>query len=180
MVELIEICDASAPELAELTALYERAFPEEERRLTPDLLSMIGSVEAMHLNKIMYDGSLAGMLIFWRLGDFSYIEHFAVFEHLRGSGIGAAAVKRAREILGDDVILEAELPTDNFSRRRIGFYSRCGFEPVIKDYVQPDYRSLDDACPLWILSCTTAPEPAVRRWTETLKNKVYRDFVLNH
>ena len=40
----------------------------------------------------------------------------------------------------DPVVLEVEMPTEEMSRRRIGFYERLGFVLDCHVYFQPPYR----------------------------------------
>ena len=57
----------------------------------------------------------------------TYGEHFAVDPDERGGGYGGKALRLLCEELQTPVVLEVELPFDEMSRRRIGFYQRSGF-----------------------------------------------------
>ena len=46
----------------------------------------------------------------------------------RNGGIGAEAMKQFLAFCGTPVVLEVEMPADEMSKRRIGFYERLGFK----------------------------------------------------
>ena len=63
---------------------------------------------------------------------------------MRNGGIGSKAFKAYLEQLDKPVVLEVEMPTDEMSRRRIGFYERLGLKLDTHTYFQPPYRKGDD------------------------------------
>lgn len=130
-------------ELSRVKRLYMNSFPESERRPWDDLVSRASDPGArLNLAVIRHMNHFAGMLTWWRLGDgLRYVEHFAVEPSLRGSGIGAGAITGFVDMEETPVILEVEpADLDDMARRRIRFYSRCGFRahPDFV-YVQPPY-----------------------------------------
>lgn len=130
-------------ELSRVKRLYMNSFPESERRPWDDLVSRASDPGArLNLAVISHKNHFAGMLTWWRLGDgLRYVEHFAVEPSLRGSGIGAGAITDFVAMEKTPVILEVEpADLDEMARRRIRFYSRCGFvaHPGFS-YVQPPY-----------------------------------------
>ena len=69
------------------------------------------------LNKKIYEilfcsieGKVAGIMAFWHLEEFVFVEHFAVDEGLRGQGIGSKMLDFIKSNLKTFVILEVELP----------------------------------------------------------------------
>ena len=70
----------------------------------------------------------------------TYVEHFAIDPAARNGGIGAEAMKQFLVFCGTPVVLEVEMPTDEMSKRRIGFYERLGFKLDNQVYHQPPYR----------------------------------------
>lgn len=130
-------------ELSRIKRLYVNSFPESERRPWDDLVSRASdSCARLNLAVISHKNHFAGMLTWWRLDDaLRYVEHFAVEPSLRGSGIGAGAISGFVAMEETPVILEVEpADLDDMARRRIRFYSRCGFvaHPGFS-YVQPPY-----------------------------------------
>ncbi len=71
---------------------------------------------------------------------YTYVEHFAIDPAARNGGIGAEAMKQFLVFCGTPVVLEVEMPTDEMSKRRIGFYERLGFKLDNQVYHQPPYR----------------------------------------
>ena len=74
------------------------------------------------------------------LDGYTYVEHFAIDPAARNGGIGAEAMKQFLVFCGTPVVLEVEMPTDEMSKRRIGFYERLGFKLDNQVYHQPPYR----------------------------------------
>ena len=72
----------------------------------------------------------------WRFSGFSFLEHFAVWENLRGSGLGSEMLKEIADMF-DPLILETEKDMDDFSARRHAFYIRNGFSDCGISYMQP-------------------------------------------
>lgn len=116
-------------DLGRIEALYERAFPENERRpLGPIIADESGTAQCL----AFYDeDGFAGLacVLCWR--DIDHLIYFAVEEEKRGRGYGAQILnglfKEGRRLIAD---LEADDPerADNEMRlRRLAFYRRCGF-----------------------------------------------------
>ncbi len=170
----LEHCTKLVPdEWLLLSELYETAFPPEERRTTDKLLYMIENTAEMVFNKILCEGELAGLQIYWNFGEFCYLEHFAVFEHMRGRGIGFEVLQLLRTSLDKPLVLEVEPDEGGITKRRVEFYRRCGFEVVDKNYIQPRYDAPGDAIPLWIMATAKGNYPL---WIETIKKNAYYKF----
>lgn len=145
-----------------LLKLYEDAFPPEERR--PREL-MLPDDPAFNF----YAVGDAGLMTVWAFDGFKYIEHFAVYEHMRGSGIGSEVLSALPGV----VVLEVEpAESGEMARRRIEFYRRNGFELLDVDYVQPPYAAGLDAVPLRLMVRGELPCP-VEDVVRTLHSRVY-------
>lgn len=107
----------------------------------------------------------------WRFDDFGYIEHFAVNPIYRNGGIGSMVLQEAVKMLGYPVCLEVELPEDEISKRRIGFYERNGF--VLNDYpyIQPALAKGQNPIPLRVM--TSGSKVSEDRY-EKMKTLLYR------
>lgn len=128
-------------EFSELLELYIDAFPPEERRPVD---KMPPADPAFNF----YAVGDAGLLTAWEFPDFTYVEHFAVYPHMRGSGIGSEALAA----LNGTVVLEVEPPeTGEMARRRIAFYERNGFRLLDVDYLQPPYSPGLPSVPLRLM-----------------------------
>ena len=88
MMQLIRITDSDDAFLKRLISLYEESFPLEERRPVEQLKRLIKSADSMHFNAVVLDGELCGLFVFWDFETFYYLEHFAIYPHLRNKKIG--------------------------------------------------------------------------------------------
>ena len=113
--------DFSDPALDLIERTYTESFPEVERRD----FSLVRNV---------------GFITGWLFDGYTYVEHFAIDPAARNGGIGAEAMKQFLVFCGTPVVLEVEMPTDEMSKRRIGFYERLGFKLDNQVYHQPPYR----------------------------------------
>lgn len=136
-------------ETERLREIYLTSFPEEERRDWSDIMTN----EQPHLVTIRVDGEATGLLTWWDLDDFVYIEHFAVHPDQRGQGIGQEVLEQFDEIAGDrPIVLEAEPESkSNQAQQRLDFYKRNGFEILHKHYIQPPYHHDLPSVPLYLL-----------------------------
>ncbi len=123
----------------EAWSLYVAAFPEDERRdLDYQILTM--QQPAYHF-EVYVDGEVfVGFMGWWDFDDVRYLEHFATSEKLRGGGLGRKILEDFTTQSDKPMLLEVELPEDELTRRRVGFYERLGFVLNKHAYVQPPYR----------------------------------------
>lgn len=141
----------SSPHAEKACRLYESAFPECERRPTEAWLRLMDDEPAFHAMLIGTESIFAGILTYWEMPGFVYVEHFAVVPEARGGGIGQYMMQQFRQAF-PRVVLEAEPPTDELTQRRIAFYRRCGFEMSERPYLQPPYRWGEQPVPLVLMS----------------------------
>lgn len=142
---------ASEESFERIFKLLCECFPEDEYRPKSGQKALFNKKEyAVYLG--FADGCFAGFLAVWTFDRFSFIEHFAVAENLRGKGIGAKMLAALFEIIDGQIYLEVEPPEDETKRRRIAFYERNGFRLTPYSYNQPPF-SLDRAeVPLLVMS----------------------------
>ena len=143
-INLRRVEDINAPETKLVKKTYEDSFPANERRDYELVLNLIANEPHFSLTTLIRDEQYAGFITGWDFGDFTYLEHFAIDESMRNGGIGSKAFKAYLEQLDKPVVLEVEMPTDEMSRRRIGFYERLGLTLDTHTYFQPPYRKGDD------------------------------------
>ena len=97
------------------------------------------------------DGAAIGFMCVWNLSEFSFLEHFVIFQKFRGKGYGGIAfdiLKNQCQLL----VLECEPPEDPIKKRRVGFYERHGMIMNDNEYYQPSYRKDGEGCPLKLMS----------------------------
>ena len=135
--ELVRL-SASSPELPAVLALYESAFPANERREPEEIIGSEGGPG--ELLAVKCGGELAGMLAVLTYRDITHILYFAVMPEMRDRGIGAAALAALRSrypgqrIIADPERPEPYRPNIEQRLRRLAFYERCGYYPTEVKY----------------------------------------------
>lgn len=165
-----------AEELGRVKKLYMEAFPPEERRDWAELESMLrGEKSGANLLVVRRYGRWSGFITWWRVGGMRYVEHFAIDSSLRGSGIGAEAIRRFTTCDPEPVVLEVEpAGTGDMARRRIAFYERCGFEshPDLY-YFQPPYSPCLEGLELMLMTSGDIPPRGLQAVAKDLIRCVY-------
>ena len=155
-------------------ALMQTAFPIQERRDAEVQREYTNQKPCFHCHIILKEDTPIGLLTLWTLEDFHYIEHFAILEPYRNKGYGQLVLLLLKEKIKGMIILEAEEPTDDITRRRIGFYQRQGF--VLQDvpYQQPPYRKGDEWFPMKLMTLNAKDfNSRFKRVRDTIYQEVY-------
>ena len=117
----------------------------------------------------------AGFLAVWEFESFTYIEHFAVDPALRNSGTGSAMLQELVRKYQKQICLEVELPEDELTRRRIGFYERNGFVFNEYPYIQPPISKGKSPVPLRIMTYGSAiTQDTFEEMKRVLYQRVYK------
>lgn len=141
MLQLINQSD-----FPEIYRIMQASFPDDEYRPYEEQLALFQEPEY----RIYYVS--AGFLAVWEFESFTYIEHFAVDPDLRNSGTGSAMLQELVKKYQRPICLEVELPEDELTRRRIGFYERNGFVFNEYPYIQPPISQGKSPVPLRIMT----------------------------
>lgn len=118
----------------------------------------------------------------WRFSDFSFLEHFAVSEHLRGNGLGGAMLKEITDMF-DPLILETERDMDDFSARRHAFYIRNGFSDCGVEYFQPQLNKIckNERVALTLMASSSInAHQAVKKVFECVYDIDYDKYIINN
>ena len=126
------------------------SFPTEERR-DDELQRQVMSHPDYRLQAIMDGDEPVGVVGYFDTPNFIYFENFCVEPDKRNSGYGSQTLKLLTSC-GKTFILEAELPTNELTRRRVAFYKRNGMVENPYAHIQPHYRKTDFDLPLIVLS----------------------------
>ncbi|WP_288353425.1 GNAT family N-acetyltransferase [uncultured Bacteroides sp.] len=135
--------------------LWHESFPESERREDEPQRDNVDHNDAFTCYLIAEDTLQIGFITVWTLEGFSYVEHLATSPLVRNKGYGRKIMEELRNQFPKLLLLEVEKPVDEMSRRRIGFYQRCGFRLCEKDYVQPPYRKGGESLPMFLMYAGT-------------------------
>lgn len=175
-MEFIEIKSHNDNHFEKLLALYQDAFPENQRRTQDDFKKLIESENALfHCNAVILNGSFVGFFNYWKFETFIFAEHFAIEESVRGNKIGEKVMKMIQSNANLPLVFEVELPDDEINARRIEFYLRLGYEIIPIDYLQPPYNKNGFWQPLHLM---TDELQLVVKGFEQVKNIIYK-FIYN-
>lgn len=152
MIESIKIYGANDPLMNKVKHTYKSSFPPEERRKFAEVEKLLTENRLLTIEAFFKDGEYAGFITSWQLDGFIYVEHFAIEENLRNRTIGENVLKHFLAAKQVPVVLEVELPEDEMSRRRIGFYERIGFVLEPRSYGHPPYREGVDGLQLYVMA----------------------------
>lgn len=130
----------SDPLLDQVEKTYNSSFPESERRSFGLVRDLVKAEPRFVVYALLKEDVYVGFITAWLFDKFTYVEHFAIDESARNGGLGADAMKQFLASCGTPVVLEVEMPDDEMSKRRVGFYERLGFVLDHHPYRQPPYR----------------------------------------
>ncbi|GHA64838.1 GNAT family N-acetyltransferase [Pontibacter akesuensis] len=162
-MEHIRLTDASHRLFEKAWALYEQAFPLEERRPLPWQAEVMAHVD-YHFELILQNEELVGILLWWGFEDVRFLEHFATAPALRGKGYGSRMLLDFLNRDARPVLLEVEPPESEVNRRRITFYEQTGFCLNQHFYQQPPYHQGQQPLTLLLMSY---PNPITAEETAT-------------
>ena len=148
--------------MREVSQADERRKKEWQQKLLDE--------EKYELLGVRNEGGLLAFLAVWEFAEFVFIEHFAVSEKARNSGIGGKMLEELARQKAGKVVLEVELPEDSLKKRRIGFYERHGFTFNEYPYIQPPMGEDRHEIPLRIMS---APEPLSEDEFQSVRTELY-------
>lgn len=155
--------------------ILAESFPETELRAKEDQLALLQK-EQYRLYAVKDETErIGGVIAAWELlDDCLYIEHFAVSPNKRNHGFGGDMLDLFVKDQQKNVVLEVELPEDDLTRRRIGFYQRHGFVWNDYPYMQPPMRKGQQPLPLRLMTKTKALDSKTyERYRSSIHQMVY-------
>ena len=154
MIRLQRITTADADWYRFMEELMVQSFPPEEYRPLEQLRLYTDTKPAFYNNIVLEsDDTPVGFFTYWDFGTFCYGEHFAIDPARRNGGQGKRALEElCRQVYPRPIVLEVEMPVEEMSRRRIGFYQRQGFTLWDKPYQQPPYKPGDGFLPMRLMA----------------------------
>ncbi len=166
MLKILEISD-----FGQMYRLMEASFPPDEHR--PYAAQKALFDDPAYRVYAHYDDAhtLLAFLAVWELGNFAFIEHFAVKPECRNSGLGSRLLRKLASLLNKPLCLEAELPEHDLAKRRIAFYQRSHFCQNPYPYEQPALAPDQNPVPLCVM---TFPAPITQPEFVNLQNTLYQ------
>lgn len=156
--------------------LLHESFPEEERRDDDMQRYNTDNNPLFTTYLITDDAEYIGLITLWRLSEFLYVEHLATSPSVRNKGYGKMIMQALLNNFPDSkIVLEVELPEDELSKRRIGFYERNGFILCEKPYMQPPYRKSGSPIPMHIMFSGT---DSIDGMFDTITSEIYKNVYL--
>lgn len=116
--------------------LYKISFPEHEQRERLSQENILKD-KAYHFDLIYDEDTFVGIILYWEIGGYFYIEHFCILPEMRNKHYGERTLDLLKE---RGLILEIDPPVDDISIRRKGFYERCGFVKNQYSHIYPPYH----------------------------------------
>ncbi|WP_341480891.1 GNAT family N-acetyltransferase [Lawsonibacter celer] len=92
-----------------------------------------------HFTLVCDEGVFVGLVLYWEWETNIYIEHLCTLPEVRNKGYGRRVLSMLEEA-HKTLILEIDPPVDELSRRRKGFYERCGFAENPYEHIHPPYH----------------------------------------
>jgi ribosomal protein S18 acetylase RimI-like enzyme len=178
----------SQSDFSEIYRIMQASFSDDEYRPYDEQLALFEKPEyriyymsAIEMERVSNHSTgnstmhAAGFLAVWEFESFTYIEHFAVDPVLRNSGTGSAMLQELVRKYQKQICLEVELPEDELTRRRIGFYERNGFVFNEYPYIQPPISKGKSPVPLRIMTYGSAiTQDTFEEMKRVLYQRVYK------
>ena len=149
-MDFIRITDKNNKDFHKAWELYENSFPIHERRTLETHKKALDN-ENFYCTYVMEDDTFIGILFYWKLNNYIYVEHFAISPELRNHGFGTKVLNEFTSN-NDNIILEIDPLEDEVSIKRYHFYKNIGFKLHDFDHIQLPYRKDYEGYVLRILS----------------------------
>ena len=200
IIRLHPIKNQASPYWDSLVRIYRESFPIDEQRPITSIFHLLTEEPRYTMHDIIDDNDAAelqavgqkptansqglkansqkllGLLTTWHFETFVYIEHFAIDPALRSQGYGTEALKTFISKQEKPIILEAEPPTDDITRRRIGFYQRNGLTLYDFPYIQPAYTPESKPVELRLMGTLNTNVTPLTLISSTLYRTVYKSI----
>lgn len=166
-----------ANEFEQVYRIMEASFPPDEHRPYEEQQELLDNSNYQIYVAKETDNSLEiqGFMAVWRFDGLGFIEHFAVDNKYRNSGLGSRMLQEINEHLTGRICLEVELPDNEISKRRIAFYQRNGLYYNDYPYIQPAISKGRNPIPLRIMtSGGEVTEAEYERIRDILYREVYK------
>lgn len=173
----MKLTELEVKDFWQIYELMKVSFIKEEIRTYENGLEQLNKEEYRILISRNSQDVIAGFIAEWNFRSFVFLEHFAVRENMRGTGIGSEILKAYLKKTSKPVVIEVEDNKTEIDRRRIDFYQRRGFFLSEFGYLQPVLRGdANKKIPLRIMSYPEAlSAERYRQFKKTVFEKIYKE-----
>lgn len=173
MIELIDIRKLAGEQQTIARAIYEEAFPPQEKRPWELHERLVATHSAYSFQVALAAGEIIGIVVAWQLADHLYLDYLATNTASRNKGYGRTIMTALLETCKDmPVVLEVEIPDNELAVRRVGFYERLGFHLIDFPYFMPDFTNPEACFPMRLM---TYPEPLSQSEAPALMEEIHRE-----
>lgn len=172
MISIKRITTKDSQHYNYMEELLTASFPIEEYRDLAVLRAYTDALPIFHCHIILHANTPIGLVTYWDLDSFYYIEHLAIDPNQRNGGYGRKLLNYLSEFLKKPIVLEVEYPTEEMAKRRINFYQREGYTLWEKEYFQPPYRVGQSNLPMYLM---VQGELNPQTDFDMVRTKIYRE-----
>ena len=138
------------PNWDQVWKIYQMNFPKGERRRIIDQTRTLDD-KRYYCMAILKKDLVCGILFYWMLEDFCFVEHLAIDDQVKGRGLGSSILENLKDLPGR-LVLEIDPPTDPIAIRRKAFYERAGFVLNPHEHLNLPLRIGYEALPLRVMT----------------------------
>lgn len=182
-MRVTDIKSTSSPLFASAWEIYSYSFPACERRSLEAQRKALEEQPECSMEVFTHDDNAdkaTGLMICWSFDDSIYLENFAVSKNERNNGAGGRMLDSFIERNAHRrIILDIDMPVDDISCRRLGFYRRHGFVAnTQRRHIQPNLSDRNaEGFELLLLSHgSELNDDEYRLFRERFENRIYKDF----
>ena len=161
----------SSDRFDEVFSIMQKSFPIDEMRPYREQKELLSNSK-YKIFVAFEDGKIIAFAATWQFDDLLFLEHLATDPTMRGQGIGAKMLDFLTADKTKMICLEAEPPTSEITRRRIGFYNRNGFYLNEYPYIQPPISKGRSPVPLMIM---TYGKKIDKSRFEQIRDRLYKE-----
>jgi len=155
-------------------SVYTEAFTAVERRTRQEQMRVMRDPR-YRFSAVMHEHSVVGVLAWWELPGFCFIEHFAIASSQRSGGFGRRAIALLQTHVASPIVLDVEpFGLDHQAVRRVAFYERLGFSYCAQPVFLPAYEGKPIA-PTHFMAWRTTLDGAMREHVfDTVTRAIYK------
>ncbi len=168
--------DGQGEVFAQVWSIFTEAFTGFERRTRREQMRVMRHPR-YRFSAVMREDSVVGVLAWWELPGFCFIEHFAISSAQRSGGLGRRAMELLKSHMDRPIVMDVEpFGSNHQAARRVAFYNRLGFTYGGESVTLPAYEGKATA-PSNLMAWPIVLDRAGReRVLETIEREIYRQF----